>query len=80
MCTIWEVVNGTILPSAAETVAHEPGSAWPLRPVPDLVQFEFRYAPGGEVEYNVVNAAGERTKGQLRAYDDLVKAARQSPR
>jgi hypothetical protein len=80
MCTIWEVVDGTILRSAVETVADEPGSAWPLRPVPDLVQFEFKYAPSGEVEYNVVNAAGQRTKGDLRPYDDLVKEARRSPR
>ena len=78
MCTMWEVVDGTILSSASETLVDEPGSAWPQRPVPDLVQFDFRYTRGGEVEYHVVNAAGERQKGELRPYDDLIKAARRN--
>lgn len=80
MWSVWEVVDGAILPSAIEFIVDEPGSAWPVRPVPDLVQFEFRFQEGGEVEYVVVNAAGERRTGQLRTYEDLLKDARSASR
>jgi len=77
---VWEVVDGVMEPSAAEWVADEPGSAWPVHPVPDLVQFDFRFRRDGEVEYFVTNAAGERKRGELRRYADLVKAAGKAPR
>lgn len=80
MWMAWEVVEGAIEPSAGEWVADQPGSAWPAQPVPELVQFEFRFTRAGEVEYLIVNAAGERKRGQLRPYDELLKAARATPR
>lgn len=77
--TAWEVFDGALVPTAAEIVANEPGSAWPERPVPESVRFDFRFTGEGEVEYTFTTAAGERKRGALRPYDDVARSALRRP-
>jgi hypothetical protein len=73
----FEAVEGIIEPIGAATIVAEPGSTWPLRPVPDGATPAFRFDETGEVEYTFTDPTGERKKDMLRSYDDVLRSARE---
>jgi hypothetical protein len=77
MWTVLEIVEGAVVFVAAEPLAEEPGSAWPLRPIPEMVKIGFSWMGDGQVHYAVLTAAGERKEGTLRPYEEVLRAARE---
>jgi hypothetical protein len=73
----WEVVAGVVAPVAAAALAEEPGSAWPMPPVPKDLRIVFAATPDGEWRYSVRTGSGEAKQGILRSYRDVLEAARQ---
>jgi hypothetical protein len=71
----YEVVAGSVELMGGEILVGEPGSAWPVRPVPDGASPRLRFNAAGEMEYTVTHPGGQRKTVMMMPHEHVLKKA-----